>query len=175
MPRISNSNDVYRQLVEESEENWLLGLLAFAIVEEQRIEWMKHFQENNGGVATPADIQHWYEQQPTGVLLRAKGDAENTLQAYADDVLQEVREVERREVAEGVIVSEIRLGRRFWPQFGLNVTAGVVSAVIFAAILTIVAFIVLQDASPVVFGKEMRSHQTEGATSGKAAIKPEGN
>jgi hypothetical protein len=175
MPQISSSADVYKKLVEESDENWLLGLLAFAIVEEQRIEWMKHFLENNGGPATTADIQHWYEQQPTGVLLRAKGDAENTLQAYADDVLQEVLEVERRDVAEGVIVSEIRIGRRFWPQFGINVVAGLASATLFAAILTIIAFIVLQDVSPVTFSKEMRGHQTEGATSGKAIGKPEGN
>ena len=172
MAQLSSSADVYRELVEESEENWLLGLVAFAIVEEQRIEWMKHFYENNGGPATTADIQDWYEQQPPGVLLRAKGDAENTLQAYADDVLQEVLEAERRDVAEGVIVSEIRLTRRPWPQFGINVAAGLVSATLFAATLTIVAFIVLQDVSPISFGKQMKEHQSEGATSGEATSKP---
>ena len=167
MPQISNSNDVYRQLVEESDEDWRFGLLAFAVVEEQRIEWMKHFEENNGGVPGAAEIQHWYEQQPNGVLLRAKGDAENTLQAYADEVLQEILEAERREVAESVIVSEIRLGRRFWPQFGLNVVAGLASAIIFAAILIIVAVVVFRDFSPVAIGKELSGHQTGEAQSGK--------
>jgi hypothetical protein len=73
MAQLSNSNDVYGELVEESEESWFYGLLAFAIVEEQRIEWMKHFLEHNGGSPTAVDIQHWYEQQPPNVLLRAKG------------------------------------------------------------------------------------------------------
>jgi hypothetical protein len=172
MPHISNSNDVYRQLVEDSDEDWLFGLLAFAIVEEQRIEWMKHFEENNGGAPGSAEIQHWYEQQPNGVLLRAKGDAENILKAYADEVLQEILEAERRDVAESVIVGEIRLGRRFWPQFGLNVVAGLASATLFAAILTIVAVIVFHDLSPVAIGKEMSGQQTEEGHSGKTTSKP---
>ncbi len=79
MPQISSSEDVYRQLVEESDEDWLYGLVAFAVVEEQRIEWMKHFEEHNGRAPSTVDIQHWYEQQPEGVLLRAKGDSENAL------------------------------------------------------------------------------------------------
>lgn len=72
----SGSVDVYRELVEDSQESWLLGLVAFAIVEEQRIEWMRHHQERTGGVPTAEHIQSWYEQQPSGTLLRAKGDAE---------------------------------------------------------------------------------------------------
>jgi len=167
MPQISSSNDVYRQLVEESDEDWLFGLLAFAVIEEQRIEWMKHFEVNNGGAPGSAEIQHWYEQQPNGVLLRAKGDAENSLQAYADEVLQEILETERREVAESVIVAEIRLGRRFWPQFGINVAAGFASAALFAAVLTIIAAIVFYDLSPVAIGKELSGHQTGEAQSGK--------
>ena len=38
MPQISRSDDIYRQLVDEAEENWLFELVAFAIVEEQHIE-----------------------------------------------------------------------------------------------------------------------------------------
>lgn len=38
MTRYSGSQDIYSELVEKSELNWLLGLVAFAIVEEQRIE-----------------------------------------------------------------------------------------------------------------------------------------
>jgi hypothetical protein len=34
MARVAGSEDVYRRMVGESEESWLLGLLAFAIVEE---------------------------------------------------------------------------------------------------------------------------------------------
>ena len=110
---------------------------------------MKHFVEHNDQAPSTVDIQHWYEQQPEGVLLRAKGDSENALRIYHEEVLQGILETERREVAEGVIVSEIQLARRFWPQFGINVAAGLASAVLFAAVLVLVAVIVLTDVSPV--------------------------
>ncbi len=172
MARISASEDVYQQLVEDAEESWLLGLVAFAIVEEQRIEWMKHFETQNQKRPNADDIRHWYEQQPEGVLRRARGEAENALQLFADDVLQQVLEVERRDVAEGVIVSEIRLARRFWPQFGISVAGGFVSAFAFAAVLTILAFILWQDPSPVELGRGLVGEQPEEAPDGQTHDQP---
>ena len=175
MSQILRSEDVYRQFVEESEEAWLYGLVAFAIVEEQRIEWMKHFEKRNGHRPSVDEIQHWYEQQPQGVLLSAKGDAEHALQAYADEVLEEVLEVERRDVAEGVIVSEIRLARRFLPQFGINVAGGLVSTIVFGAILVLVAFLVWTNPSPVDIGKQLSGQQTQEGVDGKTRAKPKDN
>jgi hypothetical protein len=153
MAQVSGPEDVYRHLVEDADESWLLGLLAFAIVEEQCIEWMKHFAAHNGREPNEVDIRSWYEQQPEGVLGRARGEAENALPLFADDVLQKILEGERRRVAEGVIVSEVRLARRFWPQFGISVAGGFISAFVFAAVLAIFAFVVWQDASPVQIGR----------------------
>lgn len=38
MNDISGPQDVYKCLVEDAPEDWLLGLLAFAVLEEQRID-----------------------------------------------------------------------------------------------------------------------------------------
>ncbi len=183
MPKISSAEDLYRTLVEDSDESWVYGLLSFAIVEEIRIDWMKHFEEHIGRTPNTDEIKHWYEQQPQGVLLSAKGDAEHALQAYADEVLEEVLEVERRDVAEGVIVSEIRLARSFLPQFGINVAGGLVSTIVFAAILGLVAFLVwtypspvdVGTPSPVDFGKQLSAQQTEEGVDGKTRAKPKDN
>lgn len=175
MSQISSSEDVYRQLVDESEEHWLFGLVAFAIVEEQRVDWMKHYNEHNGRLPNSNEIHHWYQQQPPGVILRAKGTAENALKLYADDVLQEVMEMERREVEEGLIVSEIRQGRRFWPMFGTNVAAGFASAVLFAAVLVVLAFFVLTDASILAFVNKLDDQRTEEKLDGEADSKSGSN
>lgn len=167
MPKISNSEDVYNKLVSEPDEGWLYGLVAFAVVEETRVEWMKHFAEINGASPTAEKIQEWYEQQPEGVLLKAKGTAENALQLYADEVLQEILQEERREVSEGVIVSEIRLSRRLWPQFGINVAAGIASAILFAAILLVLYLVLLNDLSTVNIWKQASDHQIEEETNGQ--------
>ena len=153
----SGPEDTYKLLVEESKENWLYGLVAFAIVEEQRIEWMKHYQNNHTGTPTPENIRNWYQQQPYSVLLRAKGTAENALQAYSADVLDIAMEDQRREVEESIVVAEIRALKSFWPQFGVNLAGGFVSALLFAVLLTLVAFFVLNDTSPVQIGQKLRT------------------
>ena len=152
MPKISNSEDLYRHLVEDGEGSWLLSLLAFAIAEEQRMDWMKHSREQDGVFPNTEAIKDWYQQQPPSVLSRARGDAEIVLQQYVDAVLEEVLTNERREIMESAIVREIREVRRLWPQFGINVAGGLVGALLFAALLATVAFIVFVDPSPLQFG-----------------------
>jgi hypothetical protein len=174
MAQVSGPEDIYLHLVEDADESWLLGLLAFGIVQEQCIEWMKHFAVHNGRAPNEVDIRSWYEQQPEGVLRRARGEAENALRLFADDVLQEILESERRRVTEGVIVGEVRLARRFWPQFGISVAGGFVSAFVFAAVLAILALVVLQDASPVQIGRGAIIGSGEQAD-GKAPDQPRGN
>lgn len=161
MPKYSGSADIYRELVEDSKENWLYGLVAFAIVEEQRIEWMKHHEIQNGRMPDNAEIKKWYEQQPEGVLLRAKGTAENALQAFTAEVLEVADGDARKEIEESVIVGEIRKLGSFWPQFGVNLAGGFVSALLFAAFLIVMAYLVLNDTSPVEIGKNLRPHVEE--------------
>ena len=152
MSKISSSEDLYRQLVEDGEDSWLLSLLAFAIAEEQRMDWMKHTREQEGVFPDTEAIKDWYQQQPPNVMSRARGDAENVLQQYVDEVLEEVLANERREIMESAIVREIREVRRLWPQFGINVAGGLVGAFLFAAMLATLAFIIFVDPSPLQFG-----------------------
>lgn len=159
MPQLSNSQDVYQSLVEDSEEDWLLGLLAFAIVEEQRIEWMHHHRRTTGIEPTADEIDNWYRQQPDGVLLRAKGDAHNALAAFCGEVTEEAVQAEREQALESAVLNEIRLLGRFWPQLSINVLSGVISALLFAAILVILALFLLNDISPVTIVTDSGSQE----------------
>jgi hypothetical protein len=149
MTKYCGAEDIYRELVEESDQSWLLGLVAFAVIEEQRIEWMRHHEKLHGAMPCAVEIRGWYEQQPASALLRAKGTAENALQVYSEEVSAVLDSEYRRDVEEGIIVGEIRAMNRFWPQFGVNLAGGFATALLFAAVLTLLAFIVLSDASPV--------------------------
>lgn len=156
MPKFSGSEEIYKALVEDSEESWLLGLVAFAVIEEQRIEWMRHQELNTGSLPIADEIKKWYEQQPESVLLRAKGTAENALKVYSGEVVEMVLEDQRKEIEEGIIVSEIKGLKAFWPQFGVNLAGGFISALLFAIFLAIMAFFVLNDTSPVQIGSELK-------------------
>ena len=151
MARFNGPEDIYAELVDKQPENedWLLGLVAFAVVEEQRVEWVKHHAENNGGPPNVADIKNWYLQLPSGALLRARDTAEARLTDYATTAIETYMADFQKEIEEGIIVGEIREIKKFWPQFGVNLAGGFVSALLFAALLTIMAFFVLNDTSPV--------------------------
>lgn len=164
----SGAEDIYRELVEDSEESWLLGLVAFAVIEEQRIEWMRHHEEQHGTLPDHEANLGWYKQQPSAALLRARGTAENALQAYSEDVSAVLDGEYRKEVEEGIIVGEIKELKRFWPQFGVNLAGGFASALLFAALLTLVAFLVLNDTSPVELVKNV-THSQEVTTNGQKA------
>mgnify|MGYP000197478832 CR=1 FL=1 len=162
MKKYCGAEDLYRELVEESDQSWLLGLVAFAVVEEQRIEWMRHHEKLNGVLPSPTEVQMWYQQQPASVLLRAKGTAENALQVYSEEVSAVMDGDYRKEIEQGVIVGEIKDLRRFWPQFGVNLAGGFFSALLFALFLMVFAFFVLNDTSPVEIAKDLQQQSTDG-------------
>ena len=156
MAKFSGPNDIYKELVEDSEESWLYGLVAFAVIEEQRIEWVRHLEKHQGEPPSQDEVKSWYEQQPETVLLRAKGTAENALKAYADEVVEIVIDDHRKEIEENIIVNEIRDLKAFWPQFGVNLAGGFISALLFALFLAIMAFFVLNDTSPVNIASDLK-------------------
>ncbi len=161
MDNYSGPKDIYEELVENAprDEEWLLGLVAFAVVEEQKIEWMKHQVENSGGLPSTQDIDHWYQQQPSGILLRAKDTAEARLKDFANNSITTYMADFQKETENGIIVGEIREIKKFWPQFGISLAGGFVSSLLLAAFLVLLAFLVYHDKSPVEIGEKL-SHQS---------------
>ena len=169
MDKFSGPQDIYENLVENApdDEEWLLGLVAFAVIEEQKIEWMKHQAKNNGNMPSAQDIDSWYQQQTAGVLLRARDTAEARLTNYAENAISAYMDKAQVEMEEGIIVGEIRELKKFWPQFGVNLAGGFVSAVLFAVILILFAFIFYIDPSPIDIGERMGHQFNQDAQSEK--------
>jgi hypothetical protein len=163
MSNFSGPADIYRELVENvpEDEEWLLGLVAFAIVEEQKMEWTKHFEKNNGRPPSYEEIESWYLQQPQGVLLRAKDTAKARLTDYAQNAITVYMEEFKTETLEGILVEEIRETKKFWPQFGVNLAGGFVSSLLFAILLTTLAFLLFNDSSPMSIGSNIGNHDGE--------------
>ncbi|RRU03437.1 hypothetical protein EGJ34_19470 [Stenotrophomonas sp. 278] len=164
MPRCTGSLDVYDKLADERSRDWIMGLLTFAVVEEQKFEWMRHHAEYEGRDATDEEIRAWYGSLPVGAVVRARGIAENALGSYAEEVEASFSDSVREELKCSALIGEIRQVRRFWPQFALSVAAGLTSSILFAALLFTTAFLVLNDRSPVELGARIISSTTQGST-----------
>jgi len=88
MNSLTGSEDAYSTLVERGEEGWIHGLVAFAIFEEQRIEWMRHIQSRSGCLPNTEQIREWYEQQPVSALIRARATAKDMLSEHVQAILK---------------------------------------------------------------------------------------
>lgn len=146
---VSSSFDVFDQLVNRGKDyDWILGLVAFAVFEERRIDWMKHFETQNGEPPTDDQVRHWYEQQTDGDLLRAEGEAENALRGFGARVTNVVFEEERISIENDVIVSEVRSLNKPWAAFGIGMAANLLSAFVFAAALVLLVIYAKSDTAP---------------------------
>lgn len=90
MSSLTGSEDAYSTLVERGEEGWIPGLVAFAIFEEQRIEWMRHIQSRSGCLPSSEQIREWYEQQPISALIGARAIAKTMLNRHVQATLKKL-------------------------------------------------------------------------------------
>ena len=170
MKQYSSPEDVYKELVDDPEADRIRGLVAFAAVEEQKIRWLRHYRQHNGTQPKPEDVENWYKQQPPSVISGAKAVAETALRAYHEEAVKRALAGEGKKVTEGTIVSEIRKLCGFMSQFWASFAGGLAASMLFAIMLAIVAFVVLQDASPVDVGVKLRGvleETKDGQDSGK--------
>jgi hypothetical protein len=116
-------------------------------VEEQRMDWMRHSANATGAVPTAIDIRAWYQSQPASTLLKAKAEAEAALKNYGARSVDAFDDAYRKDVAQGIIVSEIQKLGRWLPQFGVNVAGGLVSSLVFSVILVALALFVMKGPS----------------------------
>jgi hypothetical protein len=158
MEQYCGSEDIYRVLVLGAGDNWLSGLLAFAVVEEQRVAWMKHRTNFTGTMPTSADVREWYQSQPASALMKAKAEADLALNDFGSQSIEEFDDAYRREIAQGVIVSEVRKLGRWLPQFGMNVASGVISSFVFSIILVALALFLMKASSTNDFAMEFKQH-----------------
>lgn len=156
MCSISGPEDTYRKLVQQTEGNWLRGLIAFAILEEQKVEWMRHMESTSGALPTGDQVRRWYQHQPESALRRVQGAAEVVLNEYSGALTESIEKGYRKEVIDRVVLSTIRSSKKFWPTFIANVAAGCVAALLFSSLLVLLTIIVFRDPSPIAMIRQVQ-------------------
>ena len=160
MERFACSEDVYRRLVQDSEEHWTYGLLAFALLEQERIEWTRNRERHGGAPPDATEIRRWYGDVHEGTLRRLEAQAASALGNYADEILKDIVESESRKTVD-TILGEVRRIGHGWRQFWIGLAAGVASALTFAVLLAALAYVVLTDPSPIGIVNEIVGERIE--------------
>ncbi|MBT3628474.1 MAG: hypothetical protein HOM52_06420 [Rhodospirillaceae bacterium] len=158
---VNTPQDAHRQLVTEAEHSWTLGLMAYAIVEDQKYEWIAHLKETEGREPTTTEIENWFRSRTPESFTRVVADAEHALQLVADDALEEIIGDERRGAFESGIVEAVNGMTGSWRQFGIGIGASLVGAILFAILILVVAFIAIDNRSIVDLVKESPNDHVE--------------
>ena len=154
MEPLADSSEVYNRLVVNSDDDWALSLLAFAVVEENRFEWMEHQKESTGSKPTVEEIKKWYAQQPEIVLIRARTDAQNALIGFTEEAISSAIQKDRENFRKSTVINEIqkegnklideiqKIGK-FWPQLGKNIAYSFISSVLFTLLTIVIIYLLL--------------------------------
>ena len=134
MEPLSNSSDVYNHLVETSDTDWVIGLLAFSMVEEKRFDWMEHQKKASGSLPSDEDIRKWYTDQPASVLTKAREDAEYALGDLFEEVFNTALQRERDNIRDNHVIAEINRLGSFRAMFLRNIVITVISFFVFTGL-----------------------------------------
>lgn len=121
-----------------------IGLFTFALVEQDRIEWIEHFaSQHAGGKPSAAQITQWFEDKPESYFLEKEKQAEQWYAGFARVYLSD-------EIEEGkaqAIRRALQNMDRFWPMFWKHNLFGLTSNLIFTGLVLLFALAIYTDFS----------------------------
>ena len=130
-----NSDEAFALLVTEAEESWTLSLMAFALLEQQRVEWVDQFRSVHGREPSVEETTGWYAGRTPGDYLRVKGEAENTLSLFVEQTVEEAISEAESLWKRDAIFSHIKMYNGFFRQAGTNIVGGVIAAFVFSFVV----------------------------------------
>lgn len=153
----ANPREVFDFLTKESGEEHPqeVNLLAYGAFAAELYEWVEHEEHRQGRSPTEDEVNAWIAQLPDNRLRRIRDEALESFGLAAKEFLRPEVERQRREAVERSILAEVRRFTGGLRSFGLNVAAGLVAAVIFAALALGFYYYVKADPSPLGQTREL--------------------
>jgi hypothetical protein len=151
-----NLKELHKYIWDKTEDNGIsrgVALYAVGWIFYDIFERIIHHEQSTGVPITPDDIDRFVRDLPPAKIDRDIYDAQ---QAFGQDAFEFMEEDTEKRIREGIENSVVAVVRNFtsgWKAFGMNVIAGVVAGVIFAAVSLALYFYVKVDPSPNSIGK----------------------
>jgi hypothetical protein len=134
-----------------------IALFAYALVEQDRVDWVAHYIANHDNIApTPDQTVEWYRGKPESYFLDRERTAENWYAEFARWYLREEID-DQKQAAINTAVGNLG---RFWPAFWNGNLVGVTSNIIFTVLVVLFVATITTDFSFIAWAKGLfTSHQ----------------
>jgi hypothetical protein len=144
---VESGDEAFKVLVEGDERHDVYGYVAYAIMEELRVQQLRHIEGKEDETGSLRERDGWYRAQPLVMLERVQDTAEGVVDDFASGALEDTLEEHTTRISESVVVTEIARRTRKWPAFWISVAGGFVGTLLFAILLAAVGFIWTNDYS----------------------------
>jgi hypothetical protein len=159
----TSSEDVFRYLkakyaVDDEGDINAIALFAYALVEQDRIDWRDHMVAQYKVPPTDQQTVDWFRAKPRSYFDDRERDASDWYRQFARGLLRDEIEMLKAEAVEQACG---RLGR-FWPNFWVGNLVGLTSNVAFTVLVIIFVIAITNDFSFVAWMKALLSAHTAG-------------
>jgi hypothetical protein len=133
-----------------------IALFAYAIVEQDRIDWIEHFKNaHEGRMPSAEQAREWFEAKPESYFREKEDRAEAWYAGFARWYLRDEIEEGKNEAI------RISIGNlaRFWPSFWSGNLIGLTSNIVFTALVVLFVAAITTDFSFIAWAKGLFAKQ----------------
>ena len=132
-----------------------IALFAFALVENDRIDWVDHYRTNNDDRDPSSDqVAEWYRGKPESYFRDKERYAEEWYAAFARGLLRDEIEAGKQNAVRDALGDL----RRFWPGFWSGNLVGLTSNVVFTLLVVMFVAFITTDFSFIAWAKGIFGH-----------------
>jgi hypothetical protein len=151
---LTSSDDAFRYFrdrrgVDTDGDTDAIALFAFALVEQDRIDWVEHFRTDHDAGPTTEQVVEWYRGKPESYFRDKERTAEVWYASFARWYLRDEISAEQQKAIHAVVGD---LGK-FWPTFWNGNLTGITSNIFFAILVVAFVYIITTDFSFIAWTK----------------------
>jgi hypothetical protein len=131
-----------------------IALFAFALVENDRLDWVDHYRANHNNVdPSPDQVAEWYRGKPESYFRDKERYAESWYATFARGLLRDEIEAGKQNAIRDALGDL----RRFWPGFWTGNLVGLTSNLIFTLVVVMFVAVITTDFSFIAGAKGLFS------------------
>jgi fatty acid desaturase len=159
----ASDREVFAYLKADESTPHEVNLLAFAMFANDRDEWIKHFEAQNGQAPTQDQVNAWTADITDYRFQQMRNEAATFFDVAARAYMQEEMQAARMSVLESEIIARVSAAGNFWRQLFIALGTAILAPVIIG--LVIAAYLAYNHSFPALISTT--SPVTEAAPEGE--------
>lgn len=130
-----SDREVFDSLLALKDTSREVSFITYAIFAQERSEWIRHFEAQNGTTPTQADIDRWIANLTDYQFAGMRDRAVNMFDEAARLYLRDEMDLAEERALHSAIVSEVKAASVWWKQLAIALAMSIVAPLLLGVIL----------------------------------------